>query len=179
MTSLYLVSAERNDAFEQDQMHSKEAAELERRLSKPNKRGKPETDRKMQDRMHWCLEQAHPLLQSKVACYWNVVITDRQDRDSLKRDRKRYREVFRAIETSMARGVELLVARTFNQLVNQYEELRGDLGREALAYPAPLSRARHLGRLAEIGEAAFSAFNPAPIDERGHERHWPPPAGHS
>ena len=133
----------------------------------------------MQDRMQWCLDQAHPLLQSKVAGYWKVGITHRQDRDPLKRDRKRYREVFRAIETPMARGVELLVARTFNQLGKQYEELRGDLDCEALPYPAPLSRARDLGRLAEIGEAAFSAFIPALIDERGHERHWPPPAGHS
>ena len=98
----------------------------------------------MQVRLHWCLEQVHPLLQSKVAGYWKVGITDCQDRDPLKRDRKRYRERFRAIETPMARCVELLVARTFNQLANQYEELRCDLGREALACPAPLSRSEEI-----------------------------------
>ena len=173
MTILYLVSAERNDAFEQGQKLAKEAEELERRLSKPNKRRKPETEQKMQDRLHWCLEKAQPLLKSEMAGYWKVGITDRKDRNPLNRDRKRYREVFRSIETPLARDVELLIARTFNQLTSQHL-LRSDLGRETLAYPAPLERAEEIfdGWL-QIVEAASAEFNPAPIGEKGFELHWP------
>jgi len=74
--------------------------------------------------------------------YWKIGITDRKDRNPLNRDRKKYREVFRALELPPgdARSLELIVAQTFGILRDRFK-VDDTCGREALPYPFTLAHA--------------------------------------
>lgn len=77
--------------------------------------------------------------------YWKVGITDRTDRNPLKRDRVHYQEVFRSVELDEdeARDKELMIARLFKAICD-HGRIRQDCGRESLPYPFSFSTAANV-----------------------------------